>query len=113
VTVNFVTDLAQRPLKLTSSDEQIARHDPGRYLRDNRDTVGGFLRRYGSGPNVGFQTVIVPGATLTVGSSTALFLPSPVFLNLQPSTKGFYPTGKSFGQKMDRRALLSLFAFAT
>jgi hypothetical protein len=113
VTINFVTGMAQRPLTLSKSDEEIVRHDPARYLRENRDHVGGFLRRYGTGPNAGFQTIIVPGATFTVGGSTAFFMPSAVFLNVQPSAKGFYPTGISFSQKMDHRALLSLFAFQT
>jgi hypothetical protein len=48
VPVTFVTDMAQHPLKLSSSDEQIVRHNPARYLSDNRDLVGDFLRRYGS-----------------------------------------------------------------
>jgi len=111
VTVNFVTDMAQRPLKLSRSDEETVRHDPARYLLENRDDVGGFLRRYGTGPNAGFQSIIVPGATLTAGGSTAFFMPSAVFPNVQPSAKGFYPTGISFGQKMNNQALLSLFAF--
>lgn len=111
VTVNFVTDMATRPLTLSKSDEQTVHHDPARYLRENYDVVGNFLRRHGTGPNAGFQTVIVPGATFTAAGSTALFMPFPVFLNIKPPMKGFYPTGISFGQKMDNQALISLFAF--
>ncbi len=111
VSINFITDMSSQPLELSSSDEQIVRQDPAAYMQDNLDVVGGYLRRFGTGPNAGFQTVVVSGASFTAVGSIPAFVPWPVFLNLKPSAKGFYATGISFGQAIDETSLLSLFAF--
>jgi hypothetical protein len=109
VPIDFVSAMSRQPLDLSAANQRIARRDPARYLRQNLDIVGAFLRAYSTGPNTGFQRIIVPGSTFTAGGSTPSYLPSPVFLNIQPTVPGIYATGISFGKTFDRQSLLSLF----